>query len=86
MLARVVQAQDRLKLGARLGKRPEVHGRDPGQAVTGEANHRVRQALRYLPSLVGQSSHNGIIAAHKVIHELTAEGSDERLRLAQPLA
>src|SRR5215469_3963121 len=33
MLARVIQEQDRLELGPRLRKRPEMHGRDPGQAV-----------------------------------------------------
>ena len=53
MLTRVVEAQDRLELGPCLGKRPEVHGRDPGQAVAGKANKRAWKALRYLPSLVG---------------------------------
>src|SRR5215471_17433321 len=33
MLARVIQAQGRLELGPRLRKRPEMHGRDPGQAA-----------------------------------------------------
>ena len=63
-----------------------MHGRDPGHAVAGKANHRIRQALGYLPSLVGQSPHHGIIAAHEVIDELAAEGRDEGLRFAETLA
>src|SRR5262249_43082332 len=63
MLARVIQAQDRLELGPRLRKRPEMHGRDPGQAVACKANQRIRQALRYLSSLVAQSVHHRIVAA-----------------------
>src|SRR5262249_61688811 len=39
MPACVVQAQDGLKLRARVGKRPEMHGRDPGEAGTGEADY-----------------------------------------------
>ncbi len=53
MPTRVVEAQDRLELGPCLGKRPEVHGRDPGQTVAGKADKRAWKALRYLPSLVG---------------------------------
>src|SRR5687768_7139793 len=86
MPARIVQAQDRLEFAARLGKRSEVHGRDPGQAVTGEANYRVWQALRNLPSLVDQAPHRRIVAAHEGIHKLAAESCDERLHIAEPLA
>jgi hypothetical protein len=63
-----------------------VHGRDPGQAVTGEANYRVWQALRNLPSLVDQAPHRRIVAAHEGIHKLAAESCDERLHIAEPLA
>src|SRR5437899_1825286 len=86
MPRRVVKAQDRLELGSCLGKRPEVHGRDSGQAVAGKADKRAWKALRYLPSLVGQLPHHGIIAAYEVIDELTAEGRDERLGLAETFA
>jgi hypothetical protein len=53
MLTQRRRGADRLELGPRLGKRPEVHGRDPSQAVAGKANKRAWKALRYLPSLVG---------------------------------
>ena len=86
MLARVVQTKDRLKLGAGLGERAPVHGRDASQAVTGEANDRIRKALGHVPRLVGQSPHRGIVAAHKVVHELATESCDERLRLPESLA
>jgi hypothetical protein len=59
MLARVVQTENRFELGAGLGKRTDVHGRDRGQAVTGKTNHRIRKTLRYVPRLVGQSAHGG---------------------------
>src|SRR6202000_956030 len=74
MLTHVVEAQNRLELRPSLGKRPEVHGRDPSQAVPAKANKRAWKALRYLPSLVCQSLHHGMIAAHEVIDKLTAEG------------
>src|SRR6266446_10961847 len=86
VLARVVQLQDRLELGPRLGKRPEVHGRDPGQAVAGKANHRIRQAFGYLPSLIGQSPHHAMVAPREAIDELAAKRRDKRLLLAETLA
>ena len=86
MLARVVQIENRLKLGVGLGERARVHGRDASQTVTGEANDGIRQTLGYAPSLVGQSPHRGIVAAHKGVDELATECCDERLRLPQPLA
>jgi hypothetical protein len=66
-------------------KRSEMHRRDPSQAVSGEANQRVRQALRHVPSLIRQSSHARILAADEVVHELAAERSDERFHLTKPL-
>ena len=56
------------------------------QAVTGEANYRVREALGDLPSFVGQAPHHRVVAAHEVKHELATERCDERLRLPEPLA
>ena len=54
MPARVVEAQDRLKFGSRLGKRPEVHGRDPGQAVSRQGEQPGSGSRSDdLPSLVG---------------------------------
>jgi len=40
MPTRVVEAQDRLELGPPAGERPEVHSRDPGQAVAGKPDKR----------------------------------------------
>ena len=54
--------------------------------MTRKANYRIREALGYLPSLVGQSPHHRIIAAHEVKDELAAEGRDERRRFAKTLA
>src|ERR1700748_1865176 len=47
MLTHVVEAQNRLELGPSLGKRSEVHGRDPRQAVAGKTDKRAWKALRY---------------------------------------
>ena len=53
MVTHVVEAQNRLELGPSLGKRSEVHGRDPRQAVAGKTDKWVWKAFSYLPSLVG---------------------------------
>ena len=43
-------------------------------------------AFGYAPSLIGQSPHHAIVAAHEVIDELATQRRDEWLRLAETLA
>src|SRR5262249_30879534 len=67
-------------------KSTTVHGSDPSEAVTGEANYRVRQTLDDALGLISQLPHHQMVAANEVEDELAAECCDERLRLAKPFA
>jgi len=84
MLPCVVQLQDRLE--TRTVPQETIRSCMaviPAMRWLARRYHRIGQALGYLPSLVGELPHHGIIAAHEVIDELAAEGRDEGRRFAQ---